>query len=87
MNPEEKELLRQTVLEILAARHPAALPLKGIARRLATELGADPDPADVESALAYLQDLGLVAHTVDDLGSTRWYRATTAGIQQVERSA
>ena len=86
MNPAQFETLRHAVLESLAARSGVALPVRGIRRRLATEVDFPVEEADVNGALLFLQDKGLVTSDLDPLGSTLWWRATADGILAVERS-
>jgi|DewCreStandDraft_4_1066084.scaffolds.fasta_scaffold37355_5 hypothetical protein len=85
MSPEDKELLRHAVLDCLATRHPAALPIAGILRRIKTELDFPCSEADVESALDLLISLGHVHAAFDPLGRSRWYAATGQGLLYTER--
>ena len=81
----DAEIVRHAVLECLVNRHPAALPLHGILRRV--KLGVDGPVTDTEalSALEMLTDLGLVKSQFDELGSSRWWQATAQGMTKVER--
>lgn len=85
LGAEEKELLRHAVIECLGARHPAALPIAGITRRVSQELDFAVDQGDVNAALVMLQDKGLVRYQHDELGSSQWWCATAAGVLHVER--
>lgn len=85
MSNEEKELLRHAALECLATRHPAALPLAGVARRVATQVDFVASQAEVQGALELLEGLGLVSSHVDELGSSKWWVATADGVLKVER--
>ena len=85
MSNEEKELLRHAALETLAARHPAALPLSGIARRVRTEVDFSFPDTELAAALDLLKGLGLVQTQYDELGASMWYQATAAGVLKVER--
>lgn len=87
MGADEKELVRHAVLECLAARHPAALPLNGVMRRVRQELDFAVEGVEVASALVVLADKGFVRTQFDELGSTQWWCATAAGVLQVERGA
>lgn len=78
-------MLRHAVLECLVARHPVALAATGVARRVRSELDFAVDDSDVDAALAMLGGLALVAQETDELGSSRWWRATPAGVLRVER--
>lgn len=84
MTPD-KEILRHAVLECLALRHPAALPLKGIARRVTTTVDFKVTDEDLESALALLVDLGLVRKQTDELGPSCWWNATAKGVLAYEQ--
>jgi hypothetical protein len=81
----EKELLRHAVLECLAARHPAALPVAGVTRRVAQEVDFKVDQGDVHAALVILREKELVRYQLDELGSSQWWCATAAGVLQIER--
>jgi hypothetical protein len=85
LGAEEKELLRHAVIECLAARHPAALPVAGITRRVAGELDFAVAQGEVTASLVILQDKGLVRYQLDELGSSQWWCATAAGVLHVER--
>jgi len=85
MSPEDKELLRHAVLDCLATRHPAALPIPGLLRRLKTELDFPCSEADVQSALDLLISLGHVHADFDPLGASKWYSATGQGLLAAER--
>jgi hypothetical protein len=86
MELNEKEMLRHAALECLAARHPAALPIPGIGRRLRAELALPFQDTDLASALEVLRDMGLVREHYDDLGAGKWYVATGEGLLKVERA-
>jgi hypothetical protein len=82
---QESEMVRHAVLECLVLRHPAALPVAGIVRRCKTTLDFEPSSAGVDSALAMLQDLGLVKSQYDELGGSQWWSATAQGLLKKER--
>jgi hypothetical protein len=87
MNAPEKELLRHAALEVLAARHPAALTLKAIGNKVRLGVDFQFGDEDLTGALALLQGLGLAREFPDELGSTRYWSSTPAGVLQVERNA
>lgn len=82
---EQKEDLRHAVLDVVALRHPAALTLRAIRRHVAVEIGFQVEEPDVEAAAELLVGLGQFAVEPDPLGSTRYYRATPAGVLAQER--
>lgn len=86
MTDEDKTLLRHAALEVLVSRHPTALSLAGIRRRLARELDFTCSDDELTGALVLLKDLGLVKAEPDPLGSLLYYRATGAGLLAVERA-
>lgn len=85
MSAGEKELLRYAVLECLTSRHPAAVSEAGVERRVRLELDFRVAPEEVASALEVLRGEGLIGVTVDALGSTKWWVATSQGVLRVER--
>lgn len=87
MKPAENEQLRRACLEVLAARVPTALQLTAVRRRVVTEALVDfPfDDAALVAALNFLQGFQLVASTVDDFGTTTYWRATSKGVLAFER--
>ena len=85
MSPQDKESLRHATLECLAIRHPAALPLAGIARRVRTMIDCPFTDQDLASTLALLVDLKLARVQVDQLGGSQWWNATAEGILTIER--
>lgn len=85
MDANQRELLRHVVLEILADRHPAALPPPAIRRRAAPELDGPITDADLMSALEVLLGLGHVTREIDPMGSTVYWQATSAGVLAHER--
>lgn len=87
MTATEKEALRHAALENIVARRPAALPAPGIRRRLAVELDFHYTDEQLAAELEFLRDKGLIKFELDELGSTRWWSATAAGVLAVERQA
>jgi hypothetical protein len=88
LTPPEREQLRHAALEVLAARHPVALPLTGIRRSVAREVGFPFSDPDLTSALEFWithEASPKLSFETDTAGSTRWYRATAAGLLLVER--
>lgn len=86
MTTEDSELLRRSVRDLLHARNPAALPARGLRRRLLTELDFEPALEAVEAACEFWRDQGQLAFDYDEAGGTKWWRITAAGILAVERS-
>jgi hypothetical protein len=87
MNSEQNEALRRAALEVLAARHPVAMPSRAIRRRIETEQLVDfrfEDEA-LLSALSFLEDSDYLSLSLDSLGSTAYWRATAAGKLAFER--
>lgn len=85
MNAQEKELLRHVVLEILAVRHPAALPVRAIRRQAARELDFEVAEGDVIGQCAFLVGMKFARASADPLGSTNYYAATSEGVLAWER--
>jgi hypothetical protein len=85
MTNDDKELLRHAVLEVLTTRHPAALPVGGIARRVRTQMDVDCTEEEVMGALELLKGMELVKSQYDELGGSTWWQATPAGVLAVER--
>ena len=81
----QKEDLRKSVLQFLTNRQPTAHPVSAIRRTVAREVDFNPQPQEIEAALAVLKDKGLVAMETEPLGSTRYWRATGEGVLHVER--
>jgi len=81
------EAIRHAVLEALAVRHPAALPVPGVRRAIQRDASLDfePTPAELSSALELLIGLGYVERVPDPLGATNYYKATAAGLLHWER--
>jgi hypothetical protein len=83
----EKAELRNEVLRFLALRPAVAYPPDVIHRRLVASKGLDFDPTveDVVEALMMLKGLEFVLTQVDQLGSQKFYQATSAGVLALER--
>jgi hypothetical protein len=84
---DDKAVLRHVVLECLVNRHPAALPVAGIVRRVKTEVDFGFDQDEVVSALELLEGKGLVKWQFDELGGGKWWSATAEGVLAVERGS
>lgn len=82
---EQKEELRHEVLAALAVRAPAALSPRQIGKAVKRELDFLFEDADTEAALEYLRGLDLVQFRHDELGASKYWNVTTAGIQKYER--
>lgn len=93
MNPESAirnthhESLRRAALEVVALRHPSAMPLRAIRRRIETERLVDAEFTDTAllSALEFLESAKLLIQMMDQLGSTKFYVATADGLRAFER--
>jgi hypothetical protein len=83
--PENSELLRHRVIECLAARHPAALPLDGIVRRVRSDLEFAVDAEDVSAAVEVLEGKGLLKAFTERPGGQQWWGATAKGLEYFER--
>ena len=84
---EQKESLRHAALEALAVRAPAALGTRQLFRIIKKEVDFLFEETDLEAALAMLvgftPSLAVVAN--DELGSSPYWSATTAGVLKYER--
>lgn len=87
MNAQQKEDLRKVVLEAIALRHPTALTISGIRRRVEAELDFKITDEDVEAALQFLKGLGLATVQFADLGSSQHWQATSKGVLANERGS
>jgi hypothetical protein len=87
MDQEHKEELRKEVLQCLAVRHPLAFTCGQVAERVRRRrlLDCPVTEEDALQALSLLEELELVSHEVDPLGSTRYYKATGKGVLESER--
>lgn len=80
----DPETLRFELRRFLVGRHPTAITAD--AARAGLKLwGHDAPLAEVESAAAFLKDLGQVEITRAPLGSTKYLAATAAGVLAHER--
>lgn len=85
MTPEQNEDLRHAVLEIVASRHPTALPVRAIRRHAANEVGFQIDDAATMAAAEFHVGLGNFTVAPDPLGSSKYYTATPQGVLAFER--
>lgn len=87
LNAEQKEELRQAVLQAAVIRAPAALTVRQLARAVKKELPFLFEESDAEAACELLRGLtpALFEFTTEALGSTKYWRATSAGVLHVER--
>lgn len=87
LTPAQNELLRKATLHALAIRHPTALPAPAIRSRLVGDqiLDFPVDDKSLESALLFLENRKLLQFITDDMGTTRYWTATAAGVLADER--
>ena len=87
LSPDQKEELRHAVLQALVIRAPAALTVRQVTRAAKKDLAFLFEESDAEGACELLRGLdpALVDFRVDGLGSTKYWRATSAGVLHVER--
>lgn len=89
LNPQDMELLRHAVLRYLGMRFPLAFSPRAIAIHLRSRQEVDLPFADedVAQACAMLSGMQpeLLHGDTDPLGSTVYYRATSAGVLAWER--
>jgi len=87
LNPKEKETLRHVLLEYLVERIRFFFDAAAIARALPRRGYVDfnIDEACVRDALDLLAEKGLVKSKDDELGSTKFFRATADGVLAEER--
>ena len=83
---EQKEDLRHTVREALVLRHPAALSARQLVKPVKKELAFLFEEADLTAALELLRGLKHAEWTLDELGGTKYWRATSEGVLAQERS-
>jgi hypothetical protein len=85
---EDLEMLRHACLEYLAERSLLAFCTEAMARFLEKKQLVDfhVTPRLVEEACEYLLGLGLLSKQPEQFGATLYYKATTKGIQEYERS-
>lgn len=86
LNDIQKEQLRHVVLEVLVTRSPNALNRKMILNRAAQEVDFSLDLTNIVTALDFLKGLVFVEMLPDEMGSSEYWKASTAGILAHERS-
>ncbi|MDE2101206.1 MAG: hypothetical protein KGL39_28430 [Patescibacteria group bacterium] len=84
---EQKEELRHAALQAAAIRFPAALTARQITRAVKKELPFLFEEMDVEAALELLQGFrpALIEFGQDEMGATKYWRATSEGVLKMER--
>lgn len=87
LNAEQKEELRQAVLQAAVIRAPAALTVRQLARAVKKELPFLFEESDIKAACEFLKGKSpaLFEVQLEELGSTEYWRATSAGVLHVER--
>ena len=85
MNTEERESLRDAVLDVLNAYPTIPRTQSGIARETRKCVGFPAANEEVEAALTLLLGLGLVQYQTKDTGAIRWWSITSAGMLRCER--
>ncbi len=84
---QEAQELRHAALEVLATRHPTALDLAAIARRIERDRLVDFtfNESQLDSALTFLMGRLYISMTHDGMGATRYWTATSDGVLAYER--
>jgi hypothetical protein len=87
LTPLDNELLRSALLRYLAMHHPAGFTAAALVNALPGRGLLDYKPAEdfVKSALAVLQDLGLVTSVKSPVGSSVYWKCTGQGKIELER--
>jgi hypothetical protein len=83
---EQKEDLRTEALAALVVRHPAALTPRQLAKPVKKELDFLFEESDLVAALEILRGLKFAEWIVNELGGSKYWRATSEGVLKVERS-
>ena len=86
LTTEQKEDLRHAIAEALAVRHPSALSTRQIARAVKKEIPFPFEDAEVDAACEMLRGLGLCVVNKDELGTTKYWTATSQLVLKVERA-
>jgi chorismate mutase len=81
---ERREDCRREVRAFLAQRQQLAHRVSAIKRRLNIE--NDFTDEEIEAALIFLAGLGEVSSSAAELGATKFFQATSAGVLAYERS-
>lgn len=85
MTQEDREILRRTVLEVLARTAPVPRTATGLKRAVEVELPFGVSLQDMEAALEFHRGNSHATFEHDPHGATKWWRATSVGILAVER--
>lgn len=85
LTSEQIEDLNHAVLEYIAAIFPSAVPVRQVHRKVIKEIGFDLQQPDVERSLEFLKGLKFTEFKFDDLGSSRFWSATSEGVLHYER--
>jgi len=86
LTSEQKEDLRHAVLAALVVRHPAALTPRQLFHAVKKELDFLFEETDLVAALELLRGLKFAEWIVNELGGTKYWRATSEGVLHQERS-
>jgi hypothetical protein len=85
MSPAENEELRHVTLETLATRFPTAHLASTITRHVRQSVLFKLTEADVVATLEFLRGQSLASSTMDGLGSSKFWQATSKGVLAYER--
>lgn len=85
MTAPELEELRHATLQELAARYPTAHLAPTIRRKVAESVMFPVPVEALDAALEFLREKNFVACERDGLGSSKFWKATAAGVQAQER--
>lgn len=88
LDTEQKEELRHAALDALAVRAPAALAPRQVLNAVKKEIPFHVELHELVAALELLAGVKpepLAEFVTDDLGATRYWRATSAGVLKAER--
>jgi hypothetical protein len=86
LDASQKEELRHAVRAVIVGRHPNAHPARALTNAVALDVAFRITPEDTTAALEFLRSKGEVEIVESDLGATRFWRATAAGILAQERA-
>lgn len=88
MNNEQKQILREAAITILADNPARAFTIAELARRIRSRQMADGqwDEPNLREALALLEGLGLVNQSHNPLGYDLAFQATSQGVLFRERN-
>ena len=83
---EQKEDLRTAALTALVVRHPAALTPRQLFNAVKKELDFLFEESDLVAALEILRGLKFAEWIINEVGSTKYWRATSEGVLHQERA-